>query len=198
MWVFTTPFTRELGVLFGFSCVGLPGMTAASVPDATGFDPSKLIAAHQAGVWRYLRALGCEPSLADDLTQETFLSVLQVPFKEINPAATSSYLRRTAFNTFISYHRRARRMVTMDDVEVLDREWTKWAGDDGGEAMLDALRTCLQGLGARAKLALDLRFRERVSRVGIAQQLKMSENGAKNLMQRAKQKLRDCIRSKLE
>ena len=31
---------------------------------------------HQAGVWRYLRLLGCEAALADDLTQDTFVRVI--------------------------------------------------------------------------------------------------------------------------
>src|SRR5947209_1257818 len=58
-----------------------------------GFDPVRLIETYQAGVWRYLRAMGCEASLADDLTQETFLAILQRPFNDINPAATNAYLR---------------------------------------------------------------------------------------------------------
>ena len=39
-----------------------------------GFDPVQLIETYQAGVWRYLRAMGCEASLADDLTQEVNLA----------------------------------------------------------------------------------------------------------------------------
>ena len=39
-----------------------------------------LVRQHQAGVWRYLRFLGCDRPLADDLTQETFLAVLETPF----------------------------------------------------------------------------------------------------------------------
>ena len=60
-------------------------METATTPDTTGFDPAQLIEKYQVGVWRYLRALGCEPALADDLTQETFLSVLQHPFTDFGP-----------------------------------------------------------------------------------------------------------------
>ncbi|HCK71704.1 MAG TPA: sigma-70 family RNA polymerase sigma factor, partial [Planctomycetaceae bacterium] len=31
-----------------------------------------MITQHQSGVWRYLRVIGCEATLADDITQETF------------------------------------------------------------------------------------------------------------------------------
>lgn len=40
-------------------------------------DMAGLVRAHQAGVWRYLRFLGCHPDEADDLTQETFLALKQ-------------------------------------------------------------------------------------------------------------------------
>ena len=38
---------------------------------------SQLVARHHEMVWRYLRLLGCESALAEDLTQETFLGVWQ-------------------------------------------------------------------------------------------------------------------------
>lgn len=173
-------------------------MQTASRPDSTAFDPARLIADHQAGVWRYLRALGCEANLAEDLTQETFLAVLQRPFEEQSPAATAAYLRRTAYHLLVSHHRRSGKVVAVEDIEEWDRTWSRWAGEDHGEDLLAALRDCFRSLGERARLALELRFRDRVSRAGIAAHLQMTEDGAKNLMQRAKQKLRECIERKLE
>src|SRR5688572_22657939 len=173
-------------------------MKAAPMPPPAGFDPARMIDAHQAGVWRYLRAIGCEPALAEDLTQETFLAVLQRPFQELSPAATAAYLRTTAHNLYVSYQRRAGRVMATSDIVLLDQTWTRWAGDDNGEELLLALRDCLRGLGERARIALELRFRDQRSRAEIAANLELSEDGAKNLMQRAKHKLRDCIDSKLK
>ena len=51
--------------------------------EATGFDPVVLIQTYQAGIWRYLRALGCDSAQAEDITQETFLNVLQKPFQDL-------------------------------------------------------------------------------------------------------------------
>lgn len=167
-------------------------------PVALGFDPTHLIETYQAGVWRYLRALGCEAALADDLTQDTFLAVMQRPFQDINPAATSSYLRKTALNMLISHERRAGRVRAVENIEQLDRTWSRWAGSDDGEAAIDHLRDCLQRLTARARRALEMRFREEHSRAEIAEELKITEHGAKNLMQRAKQQLRECIDNKLK
>jgi RNA polymerase sigma-70 factor (ECF subfamily) len=172
-------------------------MGPAPSPQVTGLDAARLIQTHQAGVWRYLRALGCEPWLADDLTQETFLQVLQRPFQEINAAATTAYLRKTALNLLISHERRAGRMHSVEAIEKLDQQWSRWAGQDDGELALDYLRECLQRLSARARLALELRFRDEQSRAQIAQALNLSEHGAKNLMQRAKAQLRACVEKKL-
>lgn len=164
------------------------------VPTSTGFDPVRLIEKHQAGVWRYLRALGCDRAEADDLTQETFLAVLQKPFDDYNPAATASYLRKVAHNLFISVRRRAGRVVAVAEIEQVE---AIWAGQDNGEVMLDYLRECLGELTQRARGALEMRFRDRLPRVEIAAELKITEHGAKNLMQRAKKQLRGCIERKM-
>jgi len=165
-------------------------------PSTVGFDPVRLIESHQAGVWRYLRALGCDPSSADDFTQETFLTVLQKPFDDYNHAATASYLRRVAHNLFISQKRREGKVVAAADVEEVASFFESWATNDNGEELLEALKDCFGRLKERAQLALNLRFHERKSRAEIAAALEITEHGAKNLMQRAKKQLRDCIESK--
>ncbi len=172
-------------------------MNEASSPRSTGYDPAEIIKTHQSGVWRYLRALGCEASQAEDITQETFLSVLQNPFVEYSPAATAAYLRKVAYNLFITIQRRAGRVTAVENVEDFDTAWNEWAGDDGGEDLVDALRGCLEQLSSRARTALELRFRDKVSRVEIGEALGITEHGAKNLMQRAKTQLRDCIENKI-
>ncbi len=175
--------------------------TARDLPssDQTGpLDPSRLIEDHQVGVWRYLRALGCDAAEADDLTQETFLAVLQRPFVHYSPAATTAYLRKVALNRCISARRRAGRLVLMEQIEEIDQAWTRLASDDHGESMLEALQTCLGQLTERARLALMMRFRDRNSRSEIAEALAITEHGAKNLMQRAKRQLHECIEGKLQ
>lgn len=174
----------------GASVEGLP-------PSSGGLDAARLIADHQAGVWRYLRSLGCEPALADDITQETFLAVLQRPFQDLGPAAVSGYLRKIAFNLVVTHFRRSGRVTLVENLEEVDRDWNRLASDDNGEAMLEALRACLAGLSERARRALEMRFKEQQTREAIAAMLEITEHGAKNLMQRAKQQLRTCVENKL-
>ncbi len=166
---------------------------------ATGpaLDAARLIREHQAGLWRYLRVLGCNAELAEDLTQETFLALLRRPFTDHGRAATSAYLRQTARNLYISHQRRAGRCTLVENVADIDATWDRWAGKDDGEQVLATLRECLESLTERARFALDLRFRQERSREQIAAAVEMSEDGAKNLLQRAKQSLRECMERKL-
>ncbi len=173
-------------------------MKDADRPPAGGtFDPEALIKKFQAGVWRYLRAIGCSPSLAEDLTQETFLRVLQKPFAVYDDTATAGYLRRVAYTLFVSHYRRQSKSVGTGDFEVFEQVWVSWVRDDSGAEMLQALRDCLQTVSPRVREALRLRYEEQLPRAEIGHRMRMSEHGAKNLIQRAKKKLRDCVQRRI-
>ena len=162
--------------------------------------PAQLIDRHSSGVWRYLRMLGCDESKADDLTQETFLRVLRRDaFVQHNEAATAGYLRRTAYNLLVSDHRKHKRMTTVPDGASIDEIWNRWAGKDvTGNQAVDALKVCFSGLTERAQIALTMRYTSEATRIQIAEALEISDHGARNLMQRAKSKLKDCVEGKMK
>ena len=64
-----------------------------------------LVQRHQAGLWRYLRFLGCDPAQADDLAQETFLRIFRKPVAFYSPEAASAYLRSIARTLFLKSFR---------------------------------------------------------------------------------------------
>lgn len=145
-----------------------------------------------------MRSIGCDHSLADDLTQETFVAVLRKPFIQVSPASTSSYLRRVAFHLLVSFRRRQKRVVITSEMDQLDLQWMRWAGIDGDESDLtEALEDCFRRLTKRAQFSLKMRFGENATRELIAKELGISEHGAKNLMQRAKTQLKQCLDGKL-
>jgi RNA polymerase sigma-70 factor (ECF subfamily) len=72
-------------------------------------DLAELVRLHQAGIWRYLRFLGCDEARADDLTQETFLAVHRRPFHQRGAAATAAYLRTVARHQYLMALRHDRR-----------------------------------------------------------------------------------------
>ncbi|MEM6776358.1 MAG: sigma-70 family RNA polymerase sigma factor [Planctomycetota bacterium] len=161
--------------------------------------PAELIDRHQSGIWRYLRMLGCDASTADDLTQETFLRVLRrKTFVQHSDSATSEYLRRTAYNLLVTNHRKLGRVHLSDSPATLDQSWQRWAGKDlTGDAATEALRDCMERLTERARTALKLRFVDNTPRPLIGEALGISDHGARNLMQRAKAQLRECVHEKL-
>lgn len=181
--------------LAGGSSFSEEAITVSKGP--TQLDLTELVIRHQVMVWRYLRALGADAALADDLTQDTFLEVMRRPLEQYSDAATASYLRRVAHNFFISRRRREARMNVTQHAEQFETAWLRWAGFDSGNELLEALKECFGRLTERAQLALRLRFDQEASREGIAQQLEISEHGAKNLMQRAKNQLRECVEKKV-
>jgi RNA polymerase sigma-70 factor (ECF subfamily) len=111
--------------------------------------------------------------------------------------AAAAYLRKVAYHRFLTFRRRLGRTLVVSELEQISQTWSRWAGDDQGEELLDALRSCVERLTKRARWALEMRFRDRLPRSEIATALSITEHGAKNLMQRAKKQLRACVEGKL-
>lgn len=144
-----------------------------------------------------MRALGADSNIADDIVQDTFLEILRRPLKQYSDSATASYLRRVAHNLFISRCRREGRMTVTEHAEKFESAWMRWAGFESGGRVIDALEECVGRLTERARLALRLRYAEEASRERIAKALEITEHGAKNLLQRAKGQLRECVQGKI-
>ena len=99
----------------------------------------------------------------------------------------------------ISMVRRTSRVHLTDSPTVLDEIWDRWAGADlTGDEAAETLQNCLRQLTERARLALRLRYADEASRAEIGEALGITEHGARNLMQRAKQQLRQCVENQLK
>jgi RNA polymerase sigma-70 factor, ECF subfamily len=163
------------------------------------FDLARVVREHQAGVWRYVRFLGAEPTEADDLTQETFLALAHGGFVERDERQTIGYLRVVARNQLLALRRRQSREINTVDLEAADAVWAAAAGVDGSlTAYLDALRDCISKLERRAQEVIELHYRDKAGREVIANQLGMQPDGVKTLLRRIRQVLRECIERKLK
>ncbi len=156
-----------------------------------------LVKSHQAGLWRYLRYLGCGADEADDYVQETFLRVWRRPFIDAGPAAATSYLRTVARNLFFDAARRAKVRPAIVDLEAADEAFAGYERDDGGEGYRAALRACLGRLADRARRALALFYGEERPREAVGAALGMTADGVKTLLRRAREALRECIERKV-
>ncbi len=175
----------------------MPGSQSDNTDIENQVDIQSLIDRFQLSIWRYLRVLGCDETLADDLTQDTFVAVLRRPIEYLSDTATSAYLRRVAYHLLIDHRRRSKRTVLTQELDLYDQLWFRWAGGESENEIFEYLKACFDRLTDRAKLSLRMRFAEGASREKIAEALGISPNGAKNLMQRAKTQLKECIESQM-
>ncbi|NUQ33956.1 MAG: sigma-70 family RNA polymerase sigma factor [Planctomycetaceae bacterium] len=157
-------------------------------------DIARIVRTHQAGLWRYLRLLGCDDALADDLAQETFVVILRKGFDDYDQAATARYLRTTARFLFLKAKRAGRRMVAY--AEVADLLWEEQAARDDGEGLVQALKGCIDTLDERQRRLIDLRYFKQAGRGEIASALGLSVMAVKSLLRRVKDTLRACVETK--
>lgn len=155
-----------------------------------------LVARHQLGLWRFLRALGADPALADDLLQDTFL----VAFERLDSAAAhgaqAAFLRRTARHLFLRQRRdRGRRQELL--AETLEQQWHAHGDDDDGERWLAVLRECVDGLEGRSREVVGRFYGQGEARSAVASAMGMKETGVKTLLQRVRAVLRACVERRL-
>jgi RNA polymerase sigma-70 factor (ECF subfamily) len=161
--------------------------------------------AHRLSIWRYLRFLGCDDAVADDLTQETFLALAGGNGVDRNGAAVRdlpAYLRGVARRLFLKWVGRSRRGPSLEELDdayfaQADEVWSQFAGDDGGDAWIASLRECVEKLGGRGREAIELQYRQELSREQIAGRLGMTPDGVKTLLRRTREVLRQCVERKV-
>lgn len=172
-------------------------MTVAALDKRVDFEA--LVHTHQAGVWRYLRFIGCSRTEADDLVQETFLAVWKSGFEQYSDAATAAYLRTTARSRFLMMLRTRGRRPKESDLAEVDADWMALAEDgDGWDERVEVLQKCMQPVTGKAREALDLCYRMGLTQAEIAAKLDMKPEGVKTLLRRVIEKLRECMEAKLK
>jgi RNA polymerase sigma-70 factor (ECF subfamily) len=177
----------------------MKGMTAAVTNQAHAGpeDLADLVHQHQAGIWRYLRYLGCDSALADDLVQETFLEIHRRPIEHRSSVQSVVYLRKVARNQLRMAARKSSRRPVVENLELAEEVWARHAGDDHLEDYLADLRACLESaVTERVRAALALSYHDGAKREQIAQQLEMTGDGVKTMLRRARSALRECIERK--
>lgn len=157
---------------------------------------AEIIETHQAGVWRYLRFLGCDEAQADDLTQEVFVVALTKPFTYEGRGQATVWLRHVARNLFLAEVRRQKREVAVEELDARDEAFAFNSGEDDGKSHREALRACLEKVPQRSRNALST-FYGGDSRQGTAAALGMTDEALKKLLFRLREALRDCVQRRL-
>ena len=163
------------------------------------FEFGQLVREHQAGVWRYLRFLGADPTEVDDLVQETFLALMRAKnFSYQGTVATSAYLRQVARNQLLQRRRKQGREVNTVELTAAESVWSEVAAEDGLEQYIHVLRECIEQLSGRPQQAVQLQYQEGLGRAEVAAKLGISPDGVKTMLRRTRRKLRECVERKAE
>lgn len=161
-------------------------------------DPAQFVGAHQAGLWRYLRALGCEPARAEEHCQDALLAALNDPIATAPAADAARWLRRAAKNLFLMRLRHERRRPDVASIEAAEADWRAWGAlADGGDAALAALDQCLSSLPPRDRELVTRRYADDEPRTTIGRALGLGEAGVKQALRRLRARLRACVSRRL-
>jgi RNA polymerase sigma-70 factor (ECF subfamily) len=152
----------------------------------------QIVRTHQRDVWRFLMALGCDATEAEDLAQEAFVQALR-NFEYRSEHETAAWLRKAAKNLFITTVRKRKRAPVVRNLDDVDVEWATWSEGLAHDTRIEHLKRCLETLAERARAALDLRYRDNLGREEMAARLQMKEAGVKTLLERARAALRECV-----
>lgn len=159
-------------------------------------DLETLVRTHQVGLWRYLRALGAAPDLAEDVLQDTFLVAFRKLGRDVAAAAVASFLRQTARHLYLRRRRDEGRREELL-AELAEGLWREDCAGDDGEGWLAALRARVADLDGKAAEVVRLFYGEGRDRVATAAALGLKENGVKTLLQRVRATLRVCVEGRM-
>ena len=160
-----------------------------------------LVREHSPSLMAYLRSVIRDSAMAEDLFQETML----VAWKNIDSFDRTRpfgpWLRGIAGKLVLAHYRTdARRFVYCDEVvlEQLDQrlEALQQKSGDGFEDRLDLLRECLKRLPDPYREVIDARYKMELKGQSLADHLKQPMEAVKKRLQRARQRLLECMTPK--
>ena len=157
----------------------------------------RLMNEHQADLWRYLRFMGADAAMADDITQETFIELYRNPIKEISRAATSAWLRKAARHRYLNVLRKEKREVSSEWLDAADEAWAGLTPETSDDR-LEALERCLQKLSERARKAVELKYAQSRKEAEVAELLETTGEAVKALLKRTREQLRDCVQRQVQ
>ncbi len=177
----------------------MDGESSTSLNDHT-FRVQQLFVRHQRSVLAYI--LTMEPQLeeAEEIVQETFLTVSRKAAEWVDGTNFSSWVRSIArFNTLHSQRTRSRRTARFADdlVELIYEEDTPIDEFSDCERDLAALARCMDRLAPRAKQLIELRYQLGKLPEQIALVMGWSVNSVRVALTRAKIALRECLNREL-
>lgn len=145
-------------------------------------------------IYRYVYLKVSDGDVAQDLTQDIFLKIWQhlVDKKDIN--SFQAFIFRIARNTVIDYYRRNNKQeLPLDYVSEVEDPEVDHHGEVEKKFDLNELYEKIKQLKAEHQEIIYLRFVEDLSITDIAQVMDIEKNGARVILHRALNKLKELI-----
>jgi RNA polymerase sigma-70 factor (ECF subfamily) len=193
-----TVVSQPDGVSIGIKCVSEPTpKTSNSGDDATAAFVARLME-HRHRLYAFIAKQLVNPADVEEVFQKTSI-VLWKKMAEFDP--TGSFFHwacGVAFNevrNFLTVQRRSRLRFDLELIELLAEEAR--TESDLSEARLSALRRCMAELGERQQQIMRQCYMGAESITEVAAQLGRERGALYKQLARLKEKLLDCIRSRL-
>jgi RNA polymerase sigma-70 factor len=160
-----------------------------------------LVRENEAMLMTYLRAAVSNESAAEDLFQETMLTAWKKLGEFDRSRPFGPWLRGISGRLTMAYYRKAKRSFipgTDEMLEYLSRQIehiSERPGDTWAEK-IEALKQCIEALPEHYREPIHLRYFENRPTTQIAEMSKVSLEGVKKRLQRARSKLLDCLHRK--
>ena len=166
-------------------------------------DLARQFVQHRDTLYGYVFALTRDHDAAEDILQEVGVSILTEATRGGSPDNFAAWARGLARHRVADHYRRLasrrRHEVPFDEfADVVDRAFAEYAPTpEDHHQQLKLLRECLDGLTARVRKIIDLRYSGRQSLAEIAASLSWKTASIKVALSRARRALSDCVARKL-
>ncbi len=174
-------------------------------------DPSVWVDLYGDYLYRFALSRINDPTLAEDLVQETFLAALKSRRNFERRAAAKTWLTAILKHKIVDCIRKRQRERIIDNEEALDRNLEAFFNEDGNwkihpskwknnpvkhyeqKEFIDVLFECLTGMPRRIAQIFMLREMEGLKTEEICQVMEISTTNCWTMLYRARTALRSCL-----
>ena len=155
-------------------------------------DIEKIYRIYFEDVYRFLLSLSKNKDIAQDITSETFLKVINNTKKIEKSTNIKAYIFTIAKNTYINYYKKNKLMIATDDIEKFDQGIDSFEESLIEDDKLKILRNAIDKLDEPYKSITKLRLND-LSFKEIGKIYGKTSNWACVCYYRAKEKLKDIL-----
>jgi RNA polymerase sigma-70 factor (ECF subfamily) len=150
---------------------------------------------HQSSLFAYILSIVRDFALAEEVLQEVAVVVCR-QWRDFTPGTSfGAWALRIARNKIFNMNRVARReiLLSQESIEAIERV----AEEKAPSGWIEAVNTCIEQVGEKARALLTMRYREGLSGAEIARRTGSTLPAIHMALSRARAALAECVRRRL-